>query len=241
VTSVTKLSSHDLDGALAFVGEAAASGESGPFALPVVEQLLRLVPAERAGYYECGNEDERAEVAVQTAYLEWDWDLARAARPSWPLRDPQSPPSAAVILSDFLDRRAKQRNSWYRDVMRAHGAEHECKLWLPAPVGIARCFFLVRGRGDRDFDERDRSVLTILRPHLAAIRERWERRRRPFGVTDREGEVLALVRQGLTNREIADRLVISPATVRTHLEHIFEKLDVHTRTAAVARAFGPGV
>ena len=40
---------------------------------------------------------------------------------------------------------------------------------------------------------------------------------------------------GLTNGEIAVRLVLSRTTVRTHLENIFAKLDVHTRTAAVAR------
>ena len=57
-------------------------------------------------------------------------------------------------------------------------------------------------------------------------------------MTDREVEVLRLLKEGLTNREIADRLVIATGTVRTHCENIFEKLGVHTRTAAVARAFG---
>src|SRR5262249_51026361 len=94
-----------------------------------------------------------------------------------------------------------------------------------------------RSAAERDFDERDISVLNLLRPHLAAIRDRWERRRRPPGLTDRELEVIWLIREGLTNQEIADRLVISTGTVRTHLENIFEKLGVHTRTAAVARAF----
>ena len=47
--------------------------------------------------------------------------------------------------------------------------------------------------------------------------------------------MLGLVALGLTNGEIAARLVVSRTTVRTHLENIFGKLDVHTRTAAVAR------
>jgi ATP/maltotriose-dependent transcriptional regulator MalT len=102
---------------------------------------------------------------------------------------------------------------------------------------MTRGFFFIRGRRDRDFDERDRAVLTVLRPHLSAIRERWEQRRRVHGLTDREVEVVRLVKEGLTNQEIADRLVIATGTVRTHLENIFEKLGVHTRTAAVARAF----
>jgi DNA-binding NarL/FixJ family response regulator len=106
------------------------------------------------------------------------------------------------------------------------------------PSGEARAFFFVRGERDRDFSERDKAVLTMLRPHLSRIRERWQPRHHLTDLTDRELEVLQLLREGLTNREIAGRLFISNATVRTHLEHVYEKLDVHTRTAAVAKAFG---
>jgi len=62
--------------------------------------------------------------------------------------------------------------------------------------------------------------------------------RSPVGLTTREAEIAHLLRAGPTNREIADKLVMSTRTVRTHLEDMFEKLGVHTRTAAVARAFG---
>ena len=54
-------------------------------------------------------------------------------------------------------------------------------------------------------------------------------------LTRREHEVVLLVAEGLTNAQIAERLWISPGTVRRHLENVFAKLDVHTRTAAVAR------
>ncbi len=53
-------------------------------------------------------------------------------------------------------------------------------------------------------------------------------------LTPRQREVLLLVAEGLTNADIARRLWISPGTVRRHLENVFAKLDVHTRTAAAA-------
>jgi DNA-binding CsgD family transcriptional regulator len=57
-------------------------------------------------------------------------------------------------------------------------------------------------------------------------------------LTPREREVLAWVARGETNAEVAQRLWLSPETVRTHLEHVYAKLGVHTRTAAAARFHG---
>src|SRR6266540_1910970 len=63
-----------------------------------------------------------------------------------------------------------------------------------------------------------------------------ERDRKAETLTAREIEVLQLLAFGHTNRDIAERLYISPDTVKTHLEHIFEKLGASDRTAAVAEA-----
>ena len=57
-------------------------------------------------------------------------------------------------------------------------------------------------------------------------------------LTDREREVLELLAQGLTNKEIAEKLFITTNTVKRHLKAIFEKLDVHTRSAATAKVAG---
>jgi DNA-binding NarL/FixJ family response regulator len=59
-----------------------------------------------------------------------------------------------------------------------------------------------------------------------------------FRLTQREAEVLHRVIQGKTNRDIADILGMSPRTVDKHLEHVFEKLGVETRTAATSLALG---
>ncbi len=60
-------------------------------------------------------------------------------------------------------------------------------------------------------------------------------------LTRREREVLELVAQGLSNKEIAEALVITTNTVKRHLKAIFEKLEVHTRAAATAKAISAGV
>ena len=54
-------------------------------------------------------------------------------------------------------------------------------------------------------------------------------------LTVREKQVLALVGLGLTTKEIADRFSVSVNTVRTHLQHIYEKLHVRSRTEAVLK------
>jgi DNA-binding CsgD family transcriptional regulator len=63
----------------------------------------------------------------------------------------------------------------------------------------------------------------------------------PAGLTDREVEVLRLVSQGLTSARIAEQLVISPATVNTHLRNIYDKLGVSSRAAAARFAVEHGL
>ena len=58
-----------------------------------------------------------------------------------------------------------------------------------------------------------------------------------YGVTRREREIAILLAQGLTNPEIATRLVLSPYTVQDHIKSLFEKTEVSSRQELVARVF----
>jgi len=60
-------------------------------------------------------------------------------------------------------------------------------------------------------------------------------------LTDRENQILKLIADGLTNREISCHLSISESTVENHIHHIYSKLGVSNRAQAVASAFQLGV
>ncbi len=81
----------------------------------------------------------------------------------------------------------------------------------------------------------------VLAPSVTA--RLMKRAQAPAGSTlsDREVEVLGLVARGASNREIARGLHLSEATVKTHLIHVFNKLDVADRTAAVTTALEKGI
>lgn len=81
---------------------------------------------------------------------------------------------------------------------------------------------------------------SVLGPGLTARVVQTMRVRRAE-LSPRELEVLQLVAEGLSNREVARRLVVSEATVKTHLNHVFGKLGADSRTAAVAGARAAGL
>jgi DNA-binding CsgD family transcriptional regulator len=152
-----------------------------------------------------------------------------------------------VTIADFYSARQWHSIGTRCGINQPLGSKHALMLSLPAtpgPVadpGRTMRLYLLRVSGP-DFSERDRALLTLLRPHLYEAYLDAERYRHPIPrLTPRQWDVLRLVAPGHTNTQIARRLGISEGTVRTHLESIYEALQVSNRTAAVTRAFPDGV
>ncbi|TCO49420.1 regulatory LuxR family protein [Kribbella antiqua] len=136
----------------------------------------------------------------------------------------------------------------YRSVRQLHGSPigewfrlfgTRSEIIVPFPVRGAedRRLMLFRATG-RDFTERERLLLRMLRPHFIEILRDLERRRAGIPeLTSRQLELLRLVADGHSNTQIAHRLFVAEGTVRKHLENIYERLGVTSRTAAVATAF----
>jgi DNA-binding CsgD family transcriptional regulator len=174
------------------------------------------------------------------------WTHYRASRfCSYPARSGDL--RSIVKYSDFYSARQWHSTAMYTDYVRLKGDEHCLMLCLPeAPQGTTATperhvrLYIIRGPGP-DFSERDRALLVLLRPHLHQAYLAAERRRHPVPrLTPRQNELLRLLAAGHTNTQIARQLGISEGTVRTHLEHIYDKLGVSSRTAAVTRAFPDG-
>jgi DNA-binding CsgD family transcriptional regulator len=237
MSSSTGFSRAEVDHVLAAVAEATRADEVTPFPLPVIERLLAVVRADRGGYYEYkrGSAANIFDVEQPRLHSPWGTPEVRAALWSWPLQDPRWVPAPAVCaLSQRLSERERERNPFGLAFYRLLGVRDEIKLWLPAPDGYVCGFWFTRSETERDFDEHEHGLLDLLGPHLAAARQRWGLRHEDDRLSVREREVMALVADGLTNAAIARRLVVSTGTVRSHLDNVYEKLGVHTRTAAVA-------
>ncbi|GIH28859.1 DNA-binding response regulator [Acrocarpospora phusangensis] len=104
------------------------------------------------------------------------------------------------------------------ELLRAVLAVAEGRGYL-SPVAASVATSLVRGQAERDQEQRERAE----RRHIVQTR---------FGITRREREVLNLLAQGLSNASIAIRLGLTEKTVKNHLNSVFGKLNVSSRTEA---------
>ena len=139
-------------------------------------------------------------------------------------------------ISDLVPTDAFQETPLYNDYYRPIGIRHT--MAVPIHVDQRLLVSFVFNRAASAFGDRELQLAETVRPHLANLYRLGGTAPRMAGapLTAREREVLEWVAAGKTNRDIASILGARPRTIEKHLERIYEKLGVETRTAAVRRA-----
>jgi DNA-binding CsgD family transcriptional regulator len=228
------LSRRDLHAALELVGNVAdAIDDADGFARRSVEQLRWLATSELTTLSVCDLRSGHRHVIGMPP-------LSRQSR-------------AALCASATCDAPIVRNTPLYDEYYRRISIDHTVAVPLHTDEGWLVSFVL--NRSGRDFSDREVALLDQVRRVLSRLFDRshlLERTRGACGAADlppeppslsaslpltwREREVLQWAAAGKTDRDIADILAISHRTVHKHLQRVYSKLGVETRTAAVMRA-----
>lgn len=211
--------------------------------------LERLVPADAVAWNS---------VDMQTGKVELRGTIEPYNDPAWAqkmaecldnplvlsyLGEPAKGVPAPRRLSDVITRADLERTSTYNDVLKPLGVEHELTVLTARPSEMAgHCWGFTRTGSDYTDDE---VVLALqMQPMLQALDRCYSSTQFTvadtvadrFGLSAREIQVLRRLADGHTAVAIGRLLRISPATVRKHLQHLYDKLGTHDRLQAVALA-----
>ena len=248
---MARLSRADTEAALAFAAEVGtAASELDRADMWLLERIARMLDSELVAYHR-----------VDLAKRLWD-NTEYPARPWRPFEEEDDPDAAELNPFCHYARQTHQPYylaERYSDVVKLPGLSAmvlDAAMTVEPDQGIQTRMPGVDGshwtlevaRSGRDYSDRELLLVNTLRPFLIgyesdrtmAMKLAALMTVQPDSVPDgllsrRENEVLDLVAAGASNAVIAERLWISPATVKKHLENVYAKLTVGSRTAALAR------
>ena len=216
--------------------------DSAEFYAAILPLLNELVRSDITSFNIVDLAAQRSEVPIidpPDAYFEAGEDLLGTYGHQNPLITAGR--SDAIKFSDFMTRRELHGLDIYHLIYAEISIEYQMAFQVPAPDG--KVFGFALSRGHSDYSERDRAVLNAFRPFVENAYARVVSPPQPLppkalGLTPRQAEVLGHLSSGRSNLQIAEAMQISERTVHKHLENIYHRLDVPSRSAAVARGLG---
>lgn len=164
--------------------------------------------------------------------------------PSFRYASTPAPPHAIRLTDYFPNQAAFEATQYFTEILKPLGLKYEVTLLLDTPLGQRLGISVSRALAD--YSDAEVELVTRLGAHLQRAFHHAQTLAQLSGaqgraaawrevkLTPRESEILRWAATGRTTPAIAALLGVGPATVKTHLEHIFQKLGVANRAAAVA-------
>lgn len=214
-----------------------------------LDLLHRLMPLDSSGFYLVGPDMRHSGVVLRNLAPGTERDYTRLYRDSDPLnpRNFRSGSTRLVNIDKLVPEEQLLASDYYRSFMQPLGHRHVTDMFFRRDGDIVAVATLLRSPKTGAFSEDELALLRSLQPFLeftlnityipARHRQRDSIQVR-YKLTSREVDVVEQVVSGASNKNIARDLSLSLATVKTHLQHIFSKVGVSSRTALSARVLG---
>ena len=247
------LTSRESDVVFRIMGELSAGHTSRDLRVSLCPLLRDLLNADYLASYVWREEDGRFGGRVA---LNMSDDNLSSYETYYQFRDPITPAlqrrRRTTSVNEVISRPALERSEFFNDFLARDGLYYGINYYAYAGGANIGDLRIWRGRGKEDFSRREIEIVDAIGPAFtnamrrALARESGGGSRAPFGalmerieretrLTAREKEIAMSAVLGKTDMEVAEALGISVTTVRTHLKHIFAKLDVSNRTQLATR------
>ena len=209
----------------------------------------KLLPLDSAAFYLVGPDMRHRGVVLHNIEAQAERNYAENFRDLDPLNPALFPSEedTVVCIDEQLSEHALLASEYYRGFMQPLGHRHVSDMFFRREGEIIAVLSMLRDEAMGPFTDAELSLLRNLQPFLQytlnsvylpkRVQQRQGARDR-FGLTEREVDVVELIVAGANNKEIARELGLSLATVKTHLQHVFQKTGVSSRTALSARIVG---
>lgn len=222
------------------------------FGKQVLATLDKIVPSSSSCFYFVNDNYDSTKFVIKSINLKMVDSYEKHFYKIDPFHPSHFKRSTENVLSldSLINENQKFTSEYYNDFLKAFGYEHETDIYLKNENNIVGGIALLREKNSSPFSNKDLQKLRASVPFMELSynlcitpdyqQERFDAKNHYY-LTRRELDIVKLLAQGKSNKEIGDILNKSPLTIKTHIQNLFAKTNVSSRTALVTKLFEAGI